>query len=489
MIENNPLTIRNEAVQVDLSTGRMPDRYVYEFQMLIREFLPFASFQDPGPQAIHILAESDHAELVRGDVHLRKEYDQEDPGLTGDPLKNHVKKAIYELLTEYNGIHVPWGILTGVRPTKIAYAALDQGKSENQIMDTLVRSFCLSREKASLMTETARHERQILSGYDGKDVSIYVGIPFCPTRCAYCSFVSYDYSRYGQLSEDYLDALIHEIEVCQPMIAGRRLQSFYMGGGTPTVLSAGQLERLILSIQKAFGENVFKEWTVEGGRPDTITKEKLNVLQQLGIRRISINPQTLNQKTLDRVGRRHTVEQIYEAYDLAREVGFDTINMDFILGLPGEGVEEVERSMEGVLRLKPENLTIHTLAIKRSSALNQEGTGSDLAQQGPLISRMLEVTQSTAQALGLSPYYMYRQKNMAGNFENVGYSLPGHECTYNIEIMEERQSILAFGAGAVSKIYYPDENRLERVPNVKNVTDYIERVDEMIERKRRELGV
>ncbi len=471
-------------MDITLELYALPEKFRYEIQMLIREFLPFAGFSDAGEITVQAGAET--VRLTDGVQELAV---CPDPALVfeNEPLKNRIKAALYDVLSQYTGRTAPWGILTGVRPTKIAFTALDRGMEEAQLIDHLCRDYRLQPDKARLMTRTAVRERALLAGHCGTDVSLYVGIPFCPTRCAYCSFVSYDFSRYQDLADAYIQALIHEMEESAPMIRDRRLQSFYMGGGTPSVLSAHQMDRLLTAVDTVFGIRSFSEFTVEAGRPDTITPEKLAVLKAHGVSRISINPQTLNQATLDRVGRRHTVEQIYEAFDMARAAGFASINMDFILGLPGETVEDVERSMAGVRDLRPENLTIHTLAIKRSSRLNQEGEGPELVGQGERVAAMLAVTQRTAEELGLAPYYMYRQKNMAGNFENVGYSLPGRECIYNIEIMEERQSILAFGAGAVSKIYYPAENRLERGPNVKNLVEYIERTEEMILRKRKEL--
>ncbi|MFR3484407.1 MAG: coproporphyrinogen dehydrogenase HemZ, partial [Clostridia bacterium] len=293
----------------------------------------------------------------------------------------------------------------------------------------------------------------------------------CPSRCAYCSFVSYDFHSYGTVLPAYVEALLQGWEDSRTL-EGRRLQSF-MGGGTPTVLTLAvwtDLERA----DALYSFSALREITVEAGRPDTITREKLRVLADHGVDRISINPQTMNQKTLDAVGRRHSVEQAEVALETAPEIGFDNINMDLILGLPGETQEDVRRTMERIVRLKPDSLTIHTLAIKRASRLHEEEeAAADLLAQADRMESMLRESAAAAAALGMQPYYMYRQKNMAGNFENVGYCLPGKECLYNVEIMEERQTIFALGAGAVTKVYYPEQNRLERVPNVKNVEHYI----------------
>ena len=279
------------------------------------------------------------------------------------------------------------------------------------------------------------------------------------------------------------------MEQSQGLLEGHRLQSFYMGGGTPTTLSASELQRVLLAADRMCHFETLKEVTVEAGRPDTITREKLKMLKDMGVTRISINPQSMNQSTLDTIGRRHSVEEIETAFAMARQAGFTNINMDFIVGLPGETLSDVRHSMDRVMDMKPDNLTVHTLAIKRSSRMNEEGSGKMVLEkalrEAKTLDAMLVLTMETAQTLGMHPYYMYRQKNMAGNFENIGYSLPGHEGLYNIEIMEERQNILAFGAGGVSKVYDPERNRLERVPNVKSVDEYIRRIDEMIERKRK----
>ena len=471
--------------KIELLLQGAEERMRYEIQMLIREFLPFAEFDSTIPEIRISICPDQILWEEDGTVHDRPVVLI--PDHSADPLKNRIKSVLYDLLADYTGYKVPWGTLTGVRPTKIAWSLLDIGLTSEEVKEHMQKAYRLSEDKADLMTRTAERERNLMSGRSGSDVSLYIGIPFCPTRCAYCSFVSYDHRSYEKSSEAYLDALLHEMEACAPMILGRKLQSFYMGGGTPTTLRPDQMDRLLTAADRIFGLDHFTERTVEAGRPDTIHPEILRVLKDHGIDRISINPQTMHQKTLDLIGRYHTVEDVVRAYELARENGFDNINMDLILGLPGETVDDVLVTMERVRALAPDSLTVHTLAIKRSSRFYQEDGEQDLVAQAPMIAEMIDISRMTADSMGLEPYYMYRQKNMAGNFENVGYSLPGKECLYNIEIMEERQSIVAFGAGGVSKIYYPDENRLERAPNVKNVSEYIARVDEMIDRKRKEL--
>lgn len=465
----------------------LPQSWVYEFAMLAREFYPQAAITDD-PQkaeAVFYYGQGRWCGESGG-----KRISQECPdsaslgGIASNPDKNRLKAGLYCLLEKCTGQTIPWGILTGVRPAKLAFEAMENGRSPQEIQNMLERGFFLRPDKAALTVQVADAERKLLSGHSPSDVSVYVGIPFCPSRCLYCSFVSYDFHTMGDTMERYCVALEKEIGSCGDFIRGRKLQSFYMGGGTPTSLTPRQLEKILKVAGKVFGFDNFREATVEAGRPDTITRERLEVLRSFGIGRISVNPQTMNDKTLERIGRKHSAQDTYQAFELARTMGFENINMDFIVGLPGEGAGEVRYSMEKVKELCPDSITVHTLAVKRSSRLNEEGLAESVLGR-PETEEMLQISQQAALEMGMKPYYLYRQKNMAGNFENVGYSLPGKECIYNIEIMEEKQNILAAGAGAVSKVYFPEDNRLERVANVKNVEEYIRRTEEMLERKKR----
>lgn len=460
-----------------------PEKHQYELAALIRQVIPFARIYPEPKQGMRgiILSENETAARLVDECGrtVRQARLADPPVYPGDAAKNHAKLVILEVL----GKPLPWGILTGVRPSKVAYACLEEGCGEMETRQILERDYRLRADKARLCAQVAASERRLLADHRGTDVSVYVGIPFCPTRCSYCSFISNDKRAYDKWASSYVEALIREMDSCASLLEGRRLQSFYMGGGTPTTLTAMQLRQVLEAADRLCHFASLKEVTVEAGRPDTITPEKLAVLKEMGVTRISINPQTMIQRTLDTIGRRHSVEAVEEAFAMARSAGFDTINMDFIVGLPGETAEDVRYSMERASRLKPENLTVHTLAIKRSSRLNEEGAGADLLEKARETDAMIGITAQAAAELGMQPYYMYRQKNMTGNFENVGYSLPGKEGLYNIEIMEERQTILAFGAGGISKVYFPEENRLERVPNVKGAEEYIRRVDEMIMRK------
>lgn len=401
-----------------------------------------------------------------------------------DELKNQVKLLIYKALSEVTEKQLPWGTLTGIRPTKIATAMLEQGRTEDEIRAFMREKYLVSPEKQELSIEIAHREEKLLSSLHGvKGYSVYIGIPFCPTTCLYCSFTSYPIAAWRDRVGKYLDALDKEIDFVAENNADDILDTVYIGGGTPSTLNAEQLERLLHKIVTTLPMEQVSEFTVEAGRADSITRDKLEVLKKYGVTRISVNPQTMNQITLDRIGRRHTVEQVLEAFQLARELGFDNINMDMILGLPGEGVEEVKHTMEVIKELKPDSLTVHSLAIKRASKLAQWIRENGMEELHNTDETMA-IAEKTAREIGLVPYYLYRQKNMSGNFENVGYAAPGKFGVYNVLIMEEKQTILALGAGSITKRVFPD-GRIERCENVKDVGLYIEKIEEMIDRKRK----
>ena len=401
-----------------------------------------------------------------------------------DELKNQVKLLIYKALSEVTEKQLPWGTLTGIRPTKIATAMLEQGRTEDEIRAFMREKYLVSPEKQELSIEIAHREEKLLSSLHGvKGYSVYIGIPFCPTTCLYCSFTSYPIAAWRDRVGKYLDALDKEIDFVAENNADDILDTVYIGGGTPSTLNAEQLERLLHKIVTTLPMEQVSEFTVEAGRADSITRDKLEVLKKYGVTRISVNPQTMNQITLDRIGRRHTVEQVLEAFQLARELGFDNINMDMILGLPGEGVEEVKHTMEVIKELKPDSLTVHSLAIKRASKLAQWIRENGMEELHNTDETMA-IAEKTAREIGLVPYYLYRQKNMSGNFENVGYAAPGKFGVYNVLIMEEKQTIVALGAGSITKRVFPD-GRIERCENVKDVGLYIEKIEEMIDRKRK----
>lgn len=400
--------------------------------------------------------------------------------------KNEVKRLLYRCLSKVSGRKLDWGTLTGVRPTKLPMAYYIEGLTEEEIHKRMQEEYYLSPGKAELCCEIAKRELGLLEQLDyEKGYSIYIGIPFCPTTCLYCSFTSYSYEKLGSYADAYLEALFKEIDYAKDCMPDKKLESIYIGGGTPTALCEEQFERLLKKVRESFDFTYVKEFTVEAGRPDSITEEKLRLMKEYGVGRISINPQTMQQKTLDVIGRSHSVDQIREAFHMARRIGHDNINMDLIVGLPGETLADVEDTLKQVGELDPDSITIHSLVTKRAARLNLNRELRDC----DAIDAMVERGRLFCKEHGYAPYYMYRQKNTTGssksaNQENIGYAREGKEGIYNILIMEEKQIILALGAGGSSKFVFPGENRVERVENVKSLTDYISRIDEMIERKR-----
>lgn len=401
--------------------------------------------------------------------------------------KNILKRELYLMLSEYCGKTLPWGTLTGIRPTKIPMEFFAKGADEAHVRNYMKETYFTSDEKISLGIEVARRERKLLEQIDYENgYSLYIGIPFCPSTCLYCSFTSFPIGMWENRVDEYLDALEKEIDFTADYFRDRRLNAVYVGGGTPTTLSPAQMERLLGKICQSFDFSNCLEFTVEAGRPDSITEEKLVVLKERGVSRISINPQTMNDQTLKIIGRRHTVREAEESFRLARKLGFGNINMDLIVGLPGEGLLDVEKTLRRVSALAPDNLTVHSLAVKRAARLKmdwekyQHMTFENTEQT-------IGLTAECARKMGLFPYYLYRQKNMAGNFENVGYASPGKEGIYNVLINEEVQDIVALGAGSITKRVYPDGNT-KRCENVKNVAQYIDRIGEMIERKKQLLA-
>ncbi len=378
----------------------------------------------------------------------------------------------------------PWGILTGIRPVKIACKQIKSGMSPAETVEYFINEFGATREKAELAVRVAEIELPIIDAMDEKGVSLYIGIPFCPTRCLYCSFVSNSVANGAKYIPDYLECLKKEIAYTANIIKQNKnvIESVYIGGGTPTTLSAAQLSFLFDSIFSEFDLSKNKEFTVEAGRPDTITSEKLKTIKDFGINRISINPQSMNHDTLKIIGRNHTPDEIRNAMYLARNCGIDCINMDVIAGLPGETVDMFKYTIEEVEKLNPENTTIHTMSVKRSSRLNETLEDYNLTDDNK-VAEMVDFAMKTITSNGKNPYYLYRQKNMLGNLENVGYAKPGTESLYNIYIMEEVQTIISLGCGGVTKTVDRKTDRIERIFNVKEPKDYIERIDEMLHRK------
>lgn len=403
---------------------------------------------------------------------------------SGSSDKNVIKREIFNKLSQITGKTPPWGILTGVRPVKLTGEIARLSGSEEETRRELLEAYLLSGEKAALLIDIYNYQQLKLAKAEAESVGVYIGIPFCPTRCLYCSFTS---NQQGpEEIEKYLEALFKEIEYCGQAMrdSGMWAESVYIGGGTPTTLDAKQLDMLLTHVKKCFDLSKTLEFTVEAGRPDTITPEKLEVISKHGIERISINPQTMKQHTLELIGRSHTVDDIRDAFGIAKEVGDFLINADLIAGLPEETPSDFEKTLDEVISMNPANITVHTLAVKKASRLIEADEGYHY-RQGEVVSAMLKTASEMLASAGYRPYYLYRQKHMAGALENIGYCKADTPCVYNIRIMDESQSILALGAGGISKKYYPCENRLERVPNVSNYRIYIERLDEMIERKKK----
>ncbi len=408
-------------------------------------------------------------------------------GMEYKDKKDTCVRTLYQVCKEVTGKDLPWGILTGVRPTKQVLSGVLDGVDTKELREYMMKHYLVSEEKWILSRQIAGVEKLILSEIDEKNgYSLYISIPFCPTTCLYCSFTSYPEGMWKERMDEYIDCLEKEIRFIKDAMPEKNPDTIYVGGGTPTTLSPQHMERLMSVLNDCFDLKALKEFTVEAGRPDSVTKEKLEVLRKYPVTRISINPQTMKQETLDLIGRRHTVEQTKDAFLLARSLGFDNINMDIIVGLPGENKEDVERTLTEIKALEPDNLTVHSLAIKRTSRLGMNlKRYKDMDMENS--TEIMDMVQECAYNMGMHPYYLYRQKNMAGNQENVGYAMPDKDGVYNVLIMEERQSIIAVGAGAITKIVTEPGTLYERVENVKDIQTYLARVDEMIDRKREAL--
>lgn len=398
-------------------------------------------------------------------------------------LKRLVKKSMYKLLSKALKKEFPWGILTGIRPVKLVHDFWDRGFSADEITRQLQSEYFVSNDRAILAVDIAERERPFIYPEEDNLISIYIGIPFCPSRCHYCSFTSNSIKRFGDLADPYLEALVKEIRTVSEYLKYKefKIQTIYIGGGTPTSVDERQLERLVACVNECFGSQV-REFTCEAGRPDSINEEKLKILKAGKVSRISINPQTMNDETLCRIGRAHNTEEVRKSFETARNLDFDNINMDIILGLPGETIENVANTLNEIRKLDPESITVHTMAIKRASVLNERLKDGVMPDDEAVI-EMMEYTKKFLIDMSMKPYYLYRQKHMAQNLENIGFSKEGLECIYNIQIIEEKQTIAAFGADAVTKTVIRGENRIERQHNIKDIKLYIENIDGMIKKK------
>ena len=472
-------------VEIDIRTGETFLEIRVDGQDPVREEINSAPLPD-GDLTSDLPAQQSDCDRTSGGQEPQSDGDRK---IWHRNYRNQLLRALYRELSRYTGRTLPWGILTGVRPTKLLFERIARG--EAQPLQYMAENYYVSPEKASLAARIAATEYRLLNELDYRHgYSLYVGIPFCPSICNYCTFGSHPIGTFRDYVKPYIEALSKEIRVCSDFFArkypGLELQTVYFGGGTPTSLSTEDLRTVIRNVKDSFPVENAKEFTVEAGRPDSITRDKLEMLREEGIGRISINPQTFVDKTLEIIGRNHTATQVEEAFRLAREIGFDNINMDLIAGLTGEDEKDFEYTLGRIGSLMPDCITVHTLALKRASRLvtNPELYASSRGEnEEDSVGAMLRMTGSFMKENGYEPYYMYRQKNMTGNLENVGYSKPGKEGLYNILIMEEVQPILALGAGASSKFIRKTDGRFGRVENVKNVREYIERIDEMTDRK------
>ncbi len=390
------------------------------------------------------------------------------------------KKSIYCLMNKLTGKILPWGVLTGMRPIKLVSSYISKGIPNGEIYKLLKSFYLISDEKAMQALNIAMTQSPFLESFKRNTYSLYLSIPFCPTRCSYCSFPSLSYNTYRDNIKEYVDKLLFELENIKISLSNWNLSSLYIGGGTPTTLPKNEMVRILNYINKNFGS--ISELTVEAGRPDTLDAEYLLLLKENGVNRISINPQTMNDETLRQVGRNHTARDIIDIFEKARIAEIQSINMDLIAGLPGESTKEMNHTLKVLSELDPDNLTVHTLSIKRGSNLKMNS--ENLSESSEDINSMLSMAEKFAVGAGLKPYYLYRQKHIMGNHENVGYSRPGMECIYNIAIMEEKQTIIGLGMGAASKFYNKYLDRHIRYANFKDFKNYMTRIDEQIGHKR-----
>ena len=479
-------------------TNNLP--FEYELEKLTRLFFPFEkiAFSNAEPNA-----EDDFYASICATPKGRNTYIQVavnfygkisnseilfDPSNSPDPepqkvIERVIAKELFKSYCKITNYTPEWGILTGIRPAKL-YRRFTNLLGEEKTEEFFENEFCVSNNKLNLLKETAISEGEIISKSANNNVSIYISIPFCPSRCSYCSFVSHSVERATDLIEQYLGLLLKEIEVTANIVKKLKLKvlTVYVGGGTPTTLSAEQLAQLTQKINTSFGSD-FIEFTVEAGRPDTITKEKLLNLKNGGVSRISINPQTMNDEVLRAIGRRHTVCQTIDAFNLARECGFDNINMDLIAGLPGDDFKSFVSTINQIIALNPENVTVHSLSLKRSSGMGQNENRSAYLEQGKEAGKMVAFAEDQLKEKGIMPYYMYRQSKTVGNLENVGYAKKGYEGLYNVYIMDETHTILACGASAVTKLKSNKTGQIERIFNFKYPYEYISNFDEILNRK------
>lgn len=464
--------------------------FQYEMEKLCRIFLPFEKIQ-----ICYDLIESDNivvTKLCGNDIYasvlyngsfsenqatFKKEFSERD-------AERELGALLFNCFADITDYSPKWGIVTGIRPARLYSAVAKEFGSEESAKAFFKEKFYVSEEKISLCEETHLGEAKIINLSERDSFSLYISIPFCPTRCSYCSFVSHAIEKAEHLIPRYVEYLCREIKETATIAKSNnlKLKTIYMGGGTPTTLDANQLRKVLSLVNESFDLSHLLEFTVEAGRPDTITEEKLVALKECGVKRISINPQTMNDEVLRIIGRNHNSKQVVETFKLARKVGFDNINMDLIAGLPGDDFQSFKNTVEQLLELGPESITVHSLSMKRSSRMNVLGDFPEI-EAGRIAEQMVTYARETLTANQIFPYYMYRQSKTVGNLENVGYSKRGKECLYNVFIMDETHTILACGASAVTKLREPDGDYIERIFNFKYPYEYINRFDELMQRK------
>ncbi len=460
----------------------------YETENIIRIFFPLEKInvmnelpENTDDCVITYLKDS----VIGCEVHLFDKNEKRERSVADKTEKEAeiiLAQLLYDIFTSLTGITPPWGILTGVRPSKLMRTLISEN-GENEAVRYFSDDLFVSDRKTALALSVAKAEDKIIALSGEKSFSLYVSIPFCPTRCSYCSFVSHSVAQAKKLIPDYVRLLCKEIEEISDISKelGLRLETIYFGGGTPTSLDEQSLKSITDAVATNFDVNNVREYTIEAGRPDTLNREKLKIMKNAGVSRISINPQTFNAKVLENIGRKHSPEMTLDAFRMAREAGFDNINMDFIAGLPGDTPESFRNSIDTAISLAPENITVHTLALKRAANIVTSGETDSVYSE---TAKMLDYSNKALYDGGYFPYYMYRQSKTVGNNENVGWSKDGRECLYNIYMMEEIHTVLAAGGGAVTKLKNPFENRIERIFNFKYPYEYISRFDELTERKK-----
>lgn len=464
--------------------------FKYELEKLTRLFLPFETIKfsnaddelENSDEYIKIYSKEKLLVELKIDSKIEKREEEiTDDGFIAVELR--LALMLFDCFEKLTGYCPPWGILTGIRPAKLIGKLISQG-TEQSAVDYFNNIFLVDPKKTNLCLECNRTEKQIISYSKPESFSLYISVPFCPSRCNYCSFVSHSVEQAKKLIPQYIELLCKEIKLTSQIAnrIGLKLQTIYIGGGTPTTLSSEQLTQVMNTVKDSFDFSFLSEYTVEAGRPDTVTREKLLAIKIGGATRISINPQTMNDSILQKIGRRHTVSGMIDAFSLARECGFDNINTDLIAGLSGDSYESFCNSVDKIIKLNPENVTVHTLSMKRASNLTKSHTIFDV-DEGIKAGKMVDYALEKLTENGIKPYYMYRQSKTVGNLENVGYAKKGYEGLYNVYIMDETHTILACGASAVTKLREPMGEKIERIFNYKYPYEYINLFDNIIERK------